>query len=71
MDITGLATDVFMIWLDEKFLNRLKELKIHLDIYKRFKDDLNILEDGLPLGARYCPKNKEILYTNPSYPSHA
>ena len=29
LDITGLATDVYMIWWDEKFLNRLKELKIH------------------------------------------
>ena len=70
LDITGLATDVYMIWWDEKFLNRLKELRIHLDIYKRFKDDLNILGNSLPLGARYCAKNKEILYTNPSYPSH-
>ena len=67
LDITGLVADVYMLWWDMRYLDKLKDLNIDLDIYKRFKDDLNIISDPLPLGARYCQKNKEIQYVTPTF----
>ena len=66
--ITGIALDVFMLWWDSKFLDRLKEMKVSPDIYVRFKDDCNILGNSLPSGAVYCKKNKEIIYPSKLMP---
>jgi len=53
-DLTGLVADVYMVWWDERFSQRLFDLKWKIDINVRFKDDLNILTRALPLGAHYC-----------------
>ena len=66
--ITGVALDVFMLWWDSKFLDRLKEMQLSPDIYVRFKDDCNILGNSLPAGAVYCKKNKEIIYPSKLMP---
>ena len=67
LNATGKAADVFMLWWDERFLARLDELNLGADLYSRFKDDLDIITDALPLGTRYCSKSREIQYTNPSF----
>ena len=66
-DLTGLVADVYMVWWDERFSQRLLDLKLKTDINVRFKDDLNILTRALPLGAHYCRKNKEMQYANPTF----
>jgi len=58
-DMTGLAADVYMLWWDRRFEERLEELKIKMDLNIRFKDDLNQMLTAFPLGARYCRKNRE------------
>ena len=65
-DMTGLCADVYMVWWMDKFVNKLNQLNIKLDVNVRFKDDLNLMTKALPLGTRYDPKNKELHYTNPS-----
>jgi len=62
-DMTGLAADVYMLWWDQRFKERLDELKIKMDVNIRFKDDLNQMLTALPLGTRYCRKNRELMYT--------
>ena len=57
-DLTGLVADVFMIWWDDRFSRRLEDLNIFPDVNLRFKDDLNLLLDALPLGTKYCSKNR-------------
>ena len=65
-DMTGLCADVYMVWWMDKFVNKLNQLNIKLDVNVRFKDDLNLMTKALPLGTRYDPKNKELQFTNPS-----
>ena len=36
-------------------------------ILERFKDDINTISNLLPLGARQCPKNQELQYSNLIY----
>ena len=67
LDITGLAADIYMLWWDMRYQDKLRDLNINLDVYKRFKDDLNIISNPLPLGARYCQRNKEIQYVTPTF----
>ena len=65
-DLTGLAADVYMLWWDHRYAERLEELRIKMDINVRFKDDLTQMTDALPLGTRYNKRYKELQYTNPS-----
>ena len=62
LDLTALVADVYMLWWDNRFRDKLKDLNFPLDLYKRFKDDVNTISDPLPLGTRYCPKNNELQY---------
>ena len=43
IELTGALTDLFMLYWDRKFLNKLKDLDIQVKGYKRFKDDTNIM----------------------------
>ena len=65
-DMTGLAADLYLIWWDGKFQQWLKDLNIKTDINCRFKDDISIMTDLIPLGTRYDRKSRDLHYTNPS-----
>ena len=56
-DITGLATDLYMIWWDGKFEKALNQAQIKLDVYGRFKDDLDFLTEIIPVGINYKDGN--------------
>ena len=43
VELTGALADLFMLYWDRKFLNKLKDLDIKIKGYKRFKDDTNIM----------------------------
>ena len=50
LGLTGDVAECSMIDWDKKFLKKLKSLKIHPAIYKRFKDDITILLERLERG---------------------
>ena len=43
LELTGALADLFMLYWDRKFLNKLEELFINVKGYKRFKDDTDIM----------------------------
>ena len=47
LDETGELGDVFMLWWDKMFVKLLKRCEIVLDLFVRFKDDLNIITDKI------------------------
>ena len=47
LDETGEVADVYMLWWDNEFLSILKQVNIEIDIYARFKDDINEVCDEL------------------------
>ena len=42
-DETGELADLVMLWWDMVFADRLRELDLTMDLFVRFKDDLNII----------------------------
>ena len=56
-----------MMWWDAQLISKLECLSIHLDIFARFKDDVNILGDPLKPGSTFvqdeiviCEKQRKI-----------
>ena len=51
MNLTGTIAQVFMLWWDGKFKERLLEFGVKVLLYKRYVDDINIctieVEPGL------------------------
>jgi len=64
LDLTGELADIIMLWWDGEFLAKLNGLAIHVDLYKRFKDDINLILDDILAGASYSTVQNEILYEN-------
>ena len=53
VELTGALADLFMLYWDTKFLNKLKELNINVKGYKRFKDDTNIMLNPVDRNLKY------------------
>ena len=53
LDETGELADLVMLWWDLMFTCKVKELDLSIDLYKRFKDDCNIVMEGIPLELDY------------------
>ena len=49
LTLTGDVGDLYMMWWDGQLKSKLECLSIQLDIFARFKDDVNILGVGDPL----------------------
>ena len=47
LDMTGEVSDVYMLWWDETFLELLKSVDVEMDVFARFKDDINNILDEL------------------------
>ena len=47
LDATGELGDLFMLWWDGIFTKILKDCQLNMDIFVRFKDDINILMNKL------------------------
>ena len=55
LDVTGEVSDVYMLWWDETFLELLKSVDVEMDVFARFKDDINNILDELN-----CEQNEKI-----------
>ena len=53
LDLTGLVADIFMLWWDDQYLEKLTELGFVLDLYTRFKDDVNVISEDVQPGTSY------------------
>ena len=61
LDETGEVADLYMLWWDLAFTTKLKDLKLVIDLYARFKDDCNIIGDSIPLGLVYDKVTKTLV----------
>ena len=61
LDETGEVADIYMLWWDLAFITKLKDLKLVIDLYARFKDDCNIIGDSIPLGLIYDKVTKTLV----------
>ena len=56
MDLTGVIADIYMLEWDRKLISAIEERAIGIKIYKRYKDDINLLLDvensDLPIDGR-------------------
>ena len=53
LKLTGILTQIFMIWWDKEFAARLDEMAIIMKMNKRYLDDSNMAIQATPLGMRY------------------
>ena len=67
LDLTGELADLFMLWWDLKFVQKLKDLKIGVDLYGRFKDDIGLILDSLPKGTWFSKVYDELIYENVTF----
>ena len=64
-DETGELADLYMLWLDLKFIEKLKHLNIFIDLFARFKDDCNVISEGIPLNLDYDPIQDKLVVISP------
>ena len=62
LDLTGELADLIMIWWDRTFLKLMADMSIEIDLYKRFKDDINLIMDAISPGVQYNKKFDELIY---------
>ena len=53
MELTGVVAQVFMVWWDRQFKERLRQVRKQLKIHKRYIDDSNVVTPAIEKGIRY------------------
>ena len=53
MELTGVVAQVFMVWWDRQFKERLRNLNRQLKLHERYVDDSNVVGRAVERGARY------------------
>ena len=53
VELTGALADLFMLYWDRAFLQKLSEMNIKVKGYKRFKDDTNIIINPIDRNMKY------------------
>ena len=53
LDLTGSIAQIFMLWWDAEFKNRLSALQLNPLMYKRYVDDINIALQPVESGMKY------------------
>ena len=46
MDLTGVVSDIYMCHWDQQLIAKLQEISMDVILYKRYKDDVNLVSDG-------------------------
>ena len=54
-----------MLWWDSKFIEKLKTLDIFIDLFARFKDDCNVVSEGIPLNLDFNPIEDKMVVISP------
>ena len=53
MELTGVVAQVFMVWWDRQYKNKLEQVNINLKLHERYIDDTNMVTKRTAKGARY------------------
>ena len=53
MELTGVVAQVFMVWWDRQFKERLRQVQNDMKIHERYVDDTNVATLETEIGARY------------------
>ena len=53
MELTGVIVQLFMIWWDRQFKERLNRVQNEMKLHKRYVDDSNVVTLETAVGARY------------------
>ena len=53
MELTGVVAQVFMVWWDKQFIQKLDQINIKLKLHERYVDDSNLATKQTEKGARY------------------
>ena len=62
-DLTGEEARLYMIQWDDKLLSRCKELGLHIDLYKRYVDDMVVLMRAIGKGWTFDRKKNILTYS--------
>ena len=54
-DETGELADLYMLWWDRQFIEKIKDFQLIIDLFARFKDDCNMIGEGIPIERDYDP----------------
>ena len=57
MELTGVVAQIFMVWWDRQFINKLEQINIRLKLHERYVDDTNMATKRTEQGARYDGTN--------------
>ena len=60
MEITGVVAQIFMLWWDRQFTNKLEQINIRPRLHERYTDDTNMATKRTEIGARYDGVNMVI-----------
>ena len=60
MELTGVVAQVFMLWWDRQFTEKLETIDIKLKLHERYVDDTNLVTKHTEKGARYDGTNLTI-----------
>ena len=53
MELTGVVAQIFMVWWDREFTNKLELINMKLKMHQRYVDDTNLATKRTEIGARY------------------
>ena len=53
MELTGVIAQVFMVWWDREFKERLRRVQNQMKLHERYVDDSNVVTLETEIGARY------------------
>ena len=53
MELTGVVAQVFMVWWDREFRERLRRANCQMNLHERYVDDSNVVTMETEVGARY------------------
>ena len=53
MELTGVVAQIFMVWWDRQFKERLRQVNQQLNLHERYVDDSNVVTMAVERGARY------------------
>jgi len=56
-----------MLWWDQEFLAILEKLSIKTDVYARFKDDIDLVCDALPVGGKFIKEHCDTIFENETF----
>ena len=62
LDMSVEGASIYMLLWDRDFLQKLKKLGIHVDLYKRYVDDTLVILRSIRKGWKFCKRKKKMVF---------